>query len=74
MEAGDSRADPKWPRASTAKCEAVNCNTQPIDTANIRLIISEIRQLAAMSLGEARILSTRFAAQGCGQRHQRKDW
>ena len=28
--AGDSRADPHRPRASTAKCEAVNCNTQPI--------------------------------------------
>jgi hypothetical protein len=26
----DSRADPKWPRGTTAKCEAVNCNTQPI--------------------------------------------
>jgi hypothetical protein len=28
--AGDSRADPNRPRASTAKCEAVSCNTQPI--------------------------------------------
>src|SRR5262245_64949058 len=28
--AGDSRSDPKWPAASAAKREAVNCNTQPV--------------------------------------------
>jgi len=27
---GDSRTDPQWPRGSTAKCKAVNRNTQPI--------------------------------------------